>query len=69
MILPAAEMIASGSGAARAGGIAIFVCGCVGFMALCAYIVYRSVHRDDTRKARWVLPAAEADHDEVNASQ
>lgn len=60
-------MIASGSGAARAGGIAIFVVGCVGFMALCAYIVYRSVHRDDTRKARWVLPAAaEPDHDQVS---
>lgn len=54
-------MIASGSGPASAGGIAIFVCGCVGFVALCAYIVYRSVHRDDTRKACWVLPAVETD--------
>lgn len=61
VVCAAAEMIASGSGAARAGGIAIFVVGCAGFVLLCMYIVYRSVHRHDTRKARWVLPAVEDD--------
>ncbi len=54
-----AELIASGDRRAMVGGWCIFVFGCVGFMTSCAYIVYKSVHRHDTRKARWVLPAME----------
>lgn len=41
------------------GGWVVFVCGCVAFCVGGAYMVYRSVHRNDSRLARWVLPAVE----------
>lgn len=54
-----AEMIASGDRNWKIGGWCIFVGGCCTFLAVCGYVVFKSVHRKQSRLACWALLAEE----------
>ena len=49
-----------------AAGVLIFVLFCMGFILTGIYIVFTNVHRNDSRKAHWVVPSVDVD-DEVRA--
>ena len=57
----AAELVASGDSAWRAGGWVIFAVCCCGFLLGGGYVVYRSVHRKASRQAHFVVLT----HDDV----
>ena len=54
-----ADLIQAGTRGSIAGGVVIFVIFCLGFLSTGLWIVYTNVHRNDSRKAHWVVPNVE----------
>jgi hypothetical protein len=58
-----ADLIQAGTPGSKAGGIIIFVLFCMGFLLAGLWIVFNNVHRNDSRKAHWVVPTVEEEEE------
>ena len=56
-----ADLIQAGTPGSIAAGVIIFVVACMGFIVTGLWIVFANVHRNDSRKAHWVVPRFEDD--------
>ena len=58
-----ADLIQAGTPGSKAGGVIIFVLFCMGFLLAGLWIVFNNVHRNDSRKAHWVVPSIEEEEE------
>ena len=56
-----ADLIQAGTPGSIAAGVIIFVIACMGFIITGIWIVFSNVHRNNSRKAHWVVPTIDMD--------
>ncbi len=58
-----ADLIQAGTPGSIAAGVIIFVLACMGFIVTGIWIVFSNVHRNNSRKAHWVVPTIDMSDD------